>query len=53
MYHCENIWVTSTFFWSSQLHACCVRDMLQASRDASNLIQSVVEKLLLFVRLGS
>ena len=22
--HCINIWVTSTIFWSSQLHACCV-----------------------------
>ena len=27
--HCKNIWVTSTIFWSSQLHACCVRDTLQ------------------------
>ena len=54
-YHCKNIGVTSTEFWSSQLHACCVRDMLQTSKDASNLIQSlsVVEKLLLFVKSGS
>ena len=22
--HCKNIWVTSTIFWSSQLHTCCV-----------------------------
>ena len=53
--HCKNIWVTSTIFWSSQLHACCVRDTLQTSRDASNLIESlsVVETLLLFVTLGS
>ena len=49
--HCKNTWVISTIFWSSQLHACCVRDMLQTSKDASNLIQSVVEKLLYFVRL--
>ena len=27
--HCKNIWVTLTIFWSSQLHACCVRDKLQ------------------------
>ena len=53
--HCKNIWVTSTIFWSSQLHACCVCDMLQTSRDASNLVESfrVVETLLLFVTLGS
>ena len=51
--HCKNILVTSTIFWSSQLHDCCVRDTLQTSKDASNLIQSVVEKLLYFVRLGS
>ena len=51
--HCKNIWVTSTILWSSQLHACCVRDTLQTSRDASNLIESlsVVEMLLLFVNL--
>ena len=53
--HCKNIWVTSTILWSSQLHACCVRDMLQTSRNASNLVESlwVVETLLLFVKLGS
>ena len=53
--HCKNIWVTSTILWSSQLHACCVRDTLHTSRDASNLIESlsVVETLLLFVNLGS
>ena len=27
--HCKNIWVTLTIFWSSQLHAYCVRDTLQ------------------------
>ena len=26
--HCKNIWVTSTIFWSSQLHACCVSETL-------------------------
>ena len=31
--HCKNIWVTSTIFWSSQLHACCVHDTLQTSRE--------------------
>ena len=38
------------YFWSSQLHACCVRDTLQTSRDTSNSNQSlsVVEKLLPF-----
>ena len=41
MLHCKNIWVTSTILWSSQLHACCVRDMLQTSRDASNLVESL------------
>ena len=53
--HCKSIWVTSTILWSSQLHAWCVRDTLQTSRDASNLIESlsVVETLLLFVNLGS
>ena len=52
--HCNNIWVTSTIFWSSQLNACCVHGTLQASRDASHLIESlsVVETLLLFVNLG-
>ena len=52
--HCKNIWVTSTIFRSSQLHACCdICDVLQTSKDASNLIQtlSVVEKLLLFVNI--
>ena len=29
MVHCKNIWATLTVFWSSQLHACCVRDTLQ------------------------
>ena len=35
-------------FWSSQLHACCMRDTLQNFKDASYLNQSlnVVEKLL-------
>ena len=49
---CKN---TSSIFWSSQLHACCVYDTLQTLRDTSNLIQSlnVVEKLLLYVKLGS
>ena len=53
--HCKNIWVTSTIFWSCQLHACCVRDTLQTSRDAFNLVESfrVVETLLIFVTLGS
>ena len=50
---CKNTWVTSTIFWYSQLHACCVSETLQTSRDASNLYQSVVEKLLHFVELGS
>ena len=27
--HCKKIWVTSNIFWSSQLHACYVRDKLQ------------------------
>ena len=50
--HCINIWVTSTIFWSSQLHACCVHDTLQSSTDASNLIESlsVVETLLIFIK---
>ena len=49
--HCKNIWVTSTIFWLSQLHARCVCDTLQISRVATNLIlnQSVVEKLLLLL----
>ena len=39
MVHCKSIWVTSTIFWSSQLHACCVCDhTLQTSREATNLI---------------
>ena len=44
--HCKNIWVTSTIFWLSQLHACCVGDTLQTSREALILNQSVVGKLL-------
>ena len=50
-----NVWFTSTILWSSQLHACCVRDTLQTLWDAFNLIDSlsVVETLLLFVKLGS
>ena len=47
--HCKNIWVTSTLFWSSQLHACCVDDTLHNfKRDGSYLNQSlsVLEKLL-------
>ena len=46
--HCKNIWVTSTLFWSSQLHACCVHDTLHNfKRDGSYLNQSlsVLEKL--------
>ena len=35
--HCKNIWVTSTMFCWSQLHACCVRDTLQTSKDASDI----------------
>ena len=31
-FHCKNIWVTSTMFWSSQLHACCVCDTLGTSK---------------------
>ena len=45
----KNIWVTSTLFWSSQLHACCVDDTLHNfKRDGSYLNQSlsVLEKLL-------
>ena len=45
----KNIWVTSTLFWTSQLHTCCVRDTLHNfKRDASYLNQSlsVLEKLL-------
>ena len=34
--------LVQTIFWSSQLHACCVRDTLQNfKRDASYLNQSV------------
>ena len=46
--HFKNIWVTSTIFYLSQYHACCVCDTLQTSREATDLIlnQSVVEKLL-------
>ena len=46
--HCKNIWATWTILRMSQLHACCVCDTLQTSREATNLIlnQSVVEKLL-------
>ena len=51
--HCKNIWVALTIFWLSQLHTCYVRDTVINFKDASNLIQSVVEKLLYFVRLGS
>ena len=55
LYTVKTFWVTSTLFWSSQLHACCVCDTLQTSRDAFNLIESVsvVETLPLFVKLGS
>ena len=53
---CKNIWVTSAIFWSSQLHAYCVCDKLQTSRNASielNQSLSAVEKVLPFVELGS
>ena len=48
----KNAMFSITMFWSSQLHACCVRDTLQTSRDAFNLNQSLsdVEKLLHFVK---
>ena len=49
MLYCKSAWVTSTIFWSSQLHACCVFDMLHVTNFTWNLIQSVVEKLLYFV----
>jgi len=42
--HCKNVWVTSTMFWSSQLHACCVRDTLQTSKGIF-LFESKFEKL--------
>ena len=53
MVHCKNTWITSTILWSSQLHTCCVHDMLQSPRNASNLKQglNIVEKLLPFVGL--
>ena len=40
--------VTSTIFWSSQLHAYCVRDITKLQNNASQLNQNltVVEKLL-------
>ena len=45
--HCKNIWVTSTIFWSSQLHACCVRDTLQTSKGCFQIeSKRVIEKLL-------
>ena len=44
--HCKNIWVTSTIFWSSQLHACCVHDTLQNFKRMLPICLSVVEKLL-------
>ena len=43
-------WIASTIFWSSQLHACCVCDTLQTSKNASKLNQCVVEKLLSLVK---
>ena len=36
--HCKNIWVTSTIFWSSQLHACCVSETL-----AMNVIKGCLQ----------
>ena len=44
--HCKKIWVTSTIFWSSQLHACCVCDTLQNFSFLLNQSLSVIEKLL-------
>ena len=38
----KKIWVTSTIFWPSQLHACCVRNTLQNFKTSL----PVVEKLL-------
>ena len=53
--HCKNIWVTSTIFWSPQLHTCCVTENIicTSGKDAYNLTPSVVDKLLPFVILGS
>ena len=45
----QSIWVTSTIFWSSQVHACCVHDTLKKlQKNASYLNQSlcILEKLL-------
>ena len=39
--HCKNIWVTTTIFWSSQLHACGLYGILQNFKR-----MLVVEKLL-------
>ena len=36
--HCKNIWVTSTIFWSSQLHAFCVSETL-----AMNVIKGCLQ----------
>ena len=43
--YCKNIWVTSTIFWSSQLHACCVCDSY-ITNFKGGYTKSVVEKLL-------
>ena len=44
--------VTSTMFWSPQLHSFCVCDM-RSSTSAYSLNQSIVEKLPSFVKLVS
>ena len=51
--HCKKIWVTSTIFWSSQLHACYVCDTLQNFKTMLPIYESklsVVEKLLSQIR---
>ena len=47
LHYCKNIWVTSTIFWSSHAVACllCMTNFKR--------VESKVEKLLLFVKLGS
>ena len=49
--HCKNIWVTSTIFWSPQLHIYLLCKWNIIAMNFNNLTQSVVETPLCYIRI--
>ena len=51
--HCKNIWVTSTTFWSCQLHACCPSSCSSLLFSFSFLLLSLFSSFVSFVSQSS